>query len=137
MTVATPVELIAPYRAQLDRAALAGRLQAGHRGRAQRIKLRDLAVVCFGQTATHGSAREVALRSVLAELVQQGAAIATEPGPDGGVWWLADETERQAVLSQLALQIKALRARVTQLERARLATWSPAQGTLLPEPGAD
>ena len=72
------------------------------------------------------------MRERLAELVKDGLPIASEPGPEGGIWWLETEQERMAAMGPLIQQQRALSHRIDSLRTASLAYRPPrGQQTLL------
>ncbi len=129
-----PRGLVDPWREQIDPAALARVLYGRHRGKALRVKLRDLAVRVLGVPAGHGSAPEVALRNALADLRRQGYPIGSLDGPDGGVFWIGSESERREALAMLYAQRNAVLRSIALLEGADLE-WHdpPGQLAMLPE----
>jgi hypothetical protein len=129
-----PTGLIEPWRSQIDLEKLARLLYDRYRGRALRVKIRDLATRVLGVAAGHGSAPEVALRTAIHELRSRGLPIGTLDGPDGGVFWIASEDERRDVLRMLYAQRQTLLRTIAQLQAAPLH-WRPLPGqtSLLPE----
>jgi hypothetical protein len=119
-----PSGLIAPWRDQIDLEKLAKVLYGRHRGKALRVKLRDLASRILGVPASHGSAPEVALRGALAELRRLGLPIGSLDGPGGGVFWIADEAERREALQVLFAQRTAVLRSIELLKSASLE-WKP------------
>lgn len=124
-----PTALIAPWRDQIDLAVVARTLYDRHRGKALRVKIRDLSARILGVPASHGSAPEVALRNALAELRKMGLPIGSLDGPDGGVFWISSETERAEALAMLYAQRNAVMASIELLKGATLE-WRDLPGQM-------
>lgn len=124
-----PTTLIAPWRAQIDLEELARVLYTRHRGKALRVKIRELSSRVLGVPASHGSAPEVALRNALAELRGKGLPIGSLDGPEGGVFWIGSEAERAEVLGMLYSQRNAV-LRSIELLRGATLEWRDLPGQM-------
>lgn len=105
-------------------------LRARANGRERRMKLEFMAVVLGFRDWQHGNATDVAIRNAVSDLVNEGCPLASEPGPDGGVWWIGNEDERRGALALLHAQVRALTQRIKHLEVASLDGWTPRQSPL-------
>ena len=130
-TTTRPDHLLDGPRQSLDVPRLVRHLQTHCLGRQRRQKVRELCLLLFGRLAKHGAADEVVLREALHDLVRDGAPIGTEPGPDGGVWWLATVEEWRAVVATAEAQVTTLQRRLMALRALRVGEpWAPRQATL-------
>lgn len=133
--VTRPAGLIDPWARRINLEDLARLLHERHRGYDRRVKVRDLGAAVLGMVPKHGSAQDVALRETVSKLVDAGLPIGTEPGPDGGIWWIATEHERLGVLVPLMGLVRSLQRRIDAVQHAsldfRLPTGAVQQERLL------
>jgi hypothetical protein len=115
-----PAGLIDHWARRIRLEDLARLLFERHRDYERRVKVRDLGAALLGVVPRHGSAQEVALREAVSKLVEKCLPIGTEPGADGGVWWIASEDERRGVLVPLMGQVRALQRRIEAVQHAPL-----------------
>lgn len=115
-----PSGMIDPLLDKIDLGDLAHFMFSRHRGRAKRVKTRDVAAAVLGVVARHGSAEDVSIREAIGQLVAAGCPIAGESGPDGGFFWLDSEAERQAALIPLRASLRTLQRRIDALQSASL-----------------
>ena len=118
------------WKARIDRTRLVELLAGYHRGEGKRIKLRDLAVVLCGpaiEADSNQSFANRALGEVIAELVEEGNAIGSLDGGEGGVYWCATEGERAANVYRLEQKERAYHKRAAALRRASLDPMGPRQ----------
>lgn len=101
---------------QFDAAKIVEYLRRFARGYDSRVKLHWIALIVFGlDDLKHGSADEVALRSVLKDIVTlTGEPIGSKGGSSGGFWFMLTEQDREEALAPL----RSLEASVTRRRQA-------------------
>lgn len=127
-----PTGMIEPYAQLLDPERIARLLYDRHRGKARRIKLKDLGIVMFGEIIKRDGAAGVALRNTVSGMIDHGVPIGSEPGPDGGYYWIATETERREVVALLRSQIYTVQRRCEAILGASLEYRAPRGQAGLP-----
>lgn len=110
-----PVE-VARERAKFDPFDIAHYISMFARTFEARIKIEEIARELYGiDKVIHGSATDVALRTILKDIVlETGEPIGSKGGRNGGYWYMVTEADREPSLAPL----RSLEASITRRRQA-------------------